>query len=152
MISFPVTLIAFPRRPHAESPSRCPSSRPRRRARRRVFKATAARGVETEIHAGPRAVLWGGKYIFLENGQIQFVRTNIDKPKSVDTGDYKIDYSKDPVQIDIAWRNGKSEVGIIRFIGEEKNLMEIELAAPGSNERPIGFGRDTMLLTKKVKK
>ena len=107
---------------------------------------------ETAIHAGPRAVIWEGKYIFLENGQIQFVRTNIDKPKSVDTGDYKIDYSKDPVQIDIAWRNGKSEVGIIRFVGKEKNLMEIELAAPGSNERPIGFGRDTVLLTKKVKK
>jgi hypothetical protein len=107
---------------------------------------------ETEIHAGPRAVIWGGKYVFLENGQIEFVRTNIDKPKSIDPGDYKIDYSTDPIQIDIRWGNGKTEVGILRFIGEEKNLMEIELSTPGSNERPTGFGRDTMLLTKKVKK
>jgi hypothetical protein len=107
---------------------------------------------ETEIHAGSKSVVWGGNYVFLEDGIIQFVRTNIDKPKSVDTGGYQIDYSKDPIQIDIKWGNGKSEVGIIRFIGNEKNLMEIELAPPGSGERPTGFGRDTMLLTKKVKK
>jgi hypothetical protein len=107
---------------------------------------------ESEIHAGPKAVIWGGKYIFLESGQIQFVRTSMDKPTSVDTGECKIDYSKDPVQIDITWRNGKSEVGILRFVGTGKNLMEIELSAQGSDERPTGFGKDTLLLTKKVKK
>lgn len=107
---------------------------------------------ETEIHAGPKAVIWGGKYVFLEDGQIQFVRINIDKPKSVDTGNYRIDYSKDPIQIDITWGNGKSEYGIIRFVGEEKGLMEMELTTPESKERPVSFGRDTMLLTKKVKK
>jgi hypothetical protein len=107
---------------------------------------------ETEIHAGPKAVIWGGNYVFDESGYIQFVRFNIDKPRSTDAGTYKIDYSKDPIQIDIQWGNGKSEVGILRFIGTEKNLMEIELAPPGSGERPAGFGRDTLLLTKKAKK
>jgi hypothetical protein len=107
---------------------------------------------ETEIHAGSKSVIWGGNYVFLEGGYIQFVRINIDKPRSTDSGTYRIDYSTDPTQIDIEWRNGKSEVGIIRFVGEEKSLMEIELSTPGSNQRPTGFGRDTMLLTKKVKK
>jgi len=107
---------------------------------------------ETEIHAGPRSVTWGGSYIFLESGTIKFAQMNLGKPKSVETGNYKIDASKDPIQIDIAWENGKSEVGILRFIGEEKRLMEIELTTPGSKERPASFGRDTMLLTKKAKK
>jgi hypothetical protein len=107
---------------------------------------------ETEIRAGSKSGIWGGNYVFLDDGRIQFVRTNIDKPKTVDTGGYQIDYSKDPVQIDIQWGNGKSEIGILRFVGAEKNLMEIELAPQGSSERPTVFGRDTMLLTRKVKK
>jgi hypothetical protein len=107
---------------------------------------------ESEIHAGSKSVVWGGNYVFLDGGYVQFVRMNIDKPRSTDSGTYKIDYSKDPAQIDITWRNGKSEVGILRFVGTEKNLMEIELSAQGSDERPTGFGKDTLLLTKKVKK
>jgi hypothetical protein len=107
---------------------------------------------EMEIHAGAKSVIWGGNYVFLDDGRIQFVRTNIGKPKTVDTGGYQIDYSKDPIQIDIQWGNGKSEVGIIRFVGGENNLLEIELAPPGSGERPTGFGKDTMLLTRKAKK
>ena len=107
---------------------------------------------ETEIRAVGKSGIWEGNYVFLEDGRIQFVRTNIDKPKTVDTGGYQIDYSKDPMQIDIQWGSGKSEVGILRFIGTEKNLMEIELAPQGSSERPTGFGRETMLLTKKGKK
>jgi len=107
---------------------------------------------ETEIHAGPRSVTWGGSYIFLESGYIKFVQINLGKPKSVDVGRYRIDDSKDPIQIDIDWENGKSEVGIIRFVGAEKGFMEMELTTPGNNERPTSFGKDTMLLTKKVKK
>jgi len=107
---------------------------------------------ETEIHAGPRSVTWGGSYVFLESGYIKFVQTDLGKQKSVDKGKYKIDDSKDPIQIDIEWENGKSEVGIFRFVGDEKKLMEIELTTLGGKERPTSFGKDTMLLTKKVKK
>lgn len=107
---------------------------------------------EMEIHAGPRSVTWGGSYIFLEGGHIKFVQMNLGKPKSVETGRYTIDTSKDPNQIDISWENGKSEIGILRFVGEEKRLMEIELTTSGSKERPTNFGKDTMLLTKKAKK
>ncbi|MBE0605878.1 MAG: hypothetical protein IH610_06255 [Deltaproteobacteria bacterium] len=70
----------------------------------------------------------------------------------MDTGRYKIDDLQDPIRIDIEWQNGKSEVGILRFVGNEKRLMEMELATVGSRERPASFGVDTMLLTKKVKK
>jgi len=51
----------------------------------------------------------------------------------------------------LARENGKSEVGILRFVGNEKRLMEMELTTTGK-ERPAGFGKDTMLLTRKVKK
>ena len=107
---------------------------------------------ETEIFAGPRSVIWGGNYVFLENGSIQFVRINIDKPKSVVTGKYKVDYSKDPIQIDIEWEDGTLKHGIIRFIGETKGFMEMELTTPENNGRPDHFGGAAMLLTKKVKK
>jgi hypothetical protein len=76
----------------------------------------------------------------------------VGKPDSVDIGRYKIDDSQEPNRIDIQWENGKSEVGILRFVGNEKRLMEMELTTPESRERPASFGGDTMLLTKKVKK
>jgi len=107
---------------------------------------------ETEIHGGRRNVIWGGEYVFLADGDIRFVRRSVGKPDSVDIGRYKIDDSQDPIRIDIQWANGKSEVGILRFVGNEKRLMEMELATLGSKERPASFGGDTMLLTKKVKK
>ena len=78
------------------------------------------------------------------------MRRSVGKPDSVDAGRYKVDDSLDPMRIDIQWANGKSEVGILRFVGSEKRLMEMELA-PQGKERPGGFGKDTMLLTKKVK-
>jgi hypothetical protein len=106
---------------------------------------------EAEIHGGPRNVILGGGYVFHSNGDIQFVRRSVGKPDSVDTGRYKIDNSQDPTRIDIQWENGKSEVGILRFVGNEKRLMEMELTTQGK-ERPVRFGGDTMLLTKKVKK
>ncbi len=107
---------------------------------------------ETEIHAGLRQVIWGENYIFLENGDIKFVQLYIDKPKSVTIGTYKVDYSKDPIQIDIRWGNGTLRYGIIRFIGGNKGLMEMELTTPESKERPIRLAEDTMWLTKKTKK
>jgi hypothetical protein len=107
---------------------------------------------EAEIHGGPRNVVLSGEYVFLANGDIRFVRRSVGKPDSVDIGRYKIDGSQEPNRIDIQWENGKSEIGILRFVGNEKRLMEMELATQGSKERPVGFGGDTMLLTKKVKK
>ena len=106
---------------------------------------------ESEIHGGPRNVVWGGEYVFHPNGDIQFIRRSVGKPDSVDTGRYKVDDSLDPMRIDIQWGSGKSEVGILRFVGSEKRLMEIEMA-PQGKERPAGFGEGTMLLTRKVKK
>lgn len=107
---------------------------------------------EAEIHGGPSSVVWSGEYVFRADGAIQYVRRSAGKPDQVDTGRYKIDDLQDPIRIDIEWQNGKSEVGILRFVGNEKRLMEMELATVGSRERPASFGVDTMLLTKKVKK
>lgn len=49
-----------------------------------------------------------------------------DKEKE-EEGEYKIDYSNKPVQLEINWfiegKNHKSP-GIVRFIGEEKNRMQ----------------------------
>ena len=107
---------------------------------------------EAEIHGGPRSVVWSGEYVFRADGAIQYVRRSAGKPDQVDTGRYRIDDSQDPIRIDIEWQNGKSEAGILRFVGNEKRLMEMELATVGSRERPVRFGMDTMLLTKKGKR
>ncbi len=107
---------------------------------------------EAEIHGGPRSVVWGGEYVFQDGGEIRFVRKSVGKPDSVDVGRYKLDDSLDPIRIDIQWGNGKSEAGILRFVGNQKSLMEMELAPAGSGERPTKFGKDTMLLTRKVRK
>ena len=107
---------------------------------------------ETEIHAGARNVVWGGNYVFQANGDVRYVRRDIGKPASVTVGRYRVDTSADPVRIDIEWENGKTEQGILRFIGKEKELMEMELTTPEKRERPARFGAATMLLTKKVRK
>jgi len=106
---------------------------------------------ETEIYGKQEYVMRGKNYNFLENGDVQWVSIFMNQPQSVVIGKYKVDYSKDPIQIDIKWESGKSEYGIIRFIGEDKGLMEMK-TSPEINERPTKFAEDSMLLTKKVKK
>jgi hypothetical protein len=149
----PVTAIFFP--PEAlcgESfPLSFPFSSPQRSSP--GVRGNRTSGSGKRKYTQDRDPSYGGEnYIILANGDIKFVGINIGKPESVAIGKYKVDCAMDPIQIDITWENGKSENGIIRFIGEEKKRMEIELSTPGSNERPIGFGGYTMLLTKKVKK
>jgi len=78
-----------------------------------------------------------------------------DKEKE-EEGEYKINYSNKPVQLEINWfiegKNRKSP-GIIRFIGEEKNRMQYCFSF--TDELPVtSFDNATRCwwLTKKVKK
>ena len=55
-------------------------------------------------------------------------------------GKYKIDYSKDPIQLDVVFTDNTARPAIVRFLGEEKKSMELAYPREGM-DRPAGFGR-----------
>ena len=76
-------------------------------------------------------------------------------------GEYKIDYTKDPCQLDIKWIKNWKEIriptfhGIFRFVGEGKDVMQYVYCRIDEGPRPTNFDNTTYgmyILTKKVKK
>ena len=55
-------------------------------------------------------------------------------------GRYKIDYSKDPIRLDVFFNDNTARFAIVRFLGEEKKNMELSFAREGM-DRPAGFGK-----------
>lgn len=55
-------------------------------------------------------------------------------------GKYKIDYSKDPIRLDIFFYDNTARFAIVRFPGEDRNSMEMTYAGEGMG-RPAGFGK-----------
>lgn len=55
-------------------------------------------------------------------------------------GKYKIDYSKDPIRLDVFFNDNTARLAIVRFPGEEKKSMELAYAREGM-DRPAGFGK-----------
>lgn len=96
---------------------------------------------------------------FLKEGKVQkvnhiTVRIPGEPPghlsPSVSEGKYKFDYSKQPILFDVPWNAGPTQLGIVRFIGEGSQQMQVCLS---SEERPSSFfDRRCYLMTKKVKK
>lgn len=97
-------------------------------------------------------VMYSKSYYFSDGDRIQFIVMAIDNKPIVREGRYKIDYSKDPMQIDVDWGANK-QYGIIRFVGDGNNKMQI-LFDQYDGKRPVNFNidRDPIWLTKKVKK
>lgn len=71
----------------------------------------------------------------------------------VSDGTYRIDYSKNPIHIDISLKPDNRPIrGIIKFVGEDKGQMQMRLASLGQ-DRPADFGGlGIYLFTKKVMK
>jgi hypothetical protein len=53
-------------------------------------------------------------------------------------GKYKIDYSKDPIQLDVFFNDNTTRFAIVRFLGEDKKSMELAYTREGK-DRPAGF-------------
>lgn len=53
-------------------------------------------------------------------------------------GKYKIDYSKDPIRLDVFFNDNTTRSAIVRFLGEDKKSMELAFAREGM-DRPAGF-------------
>jgi len=68
-------------------------------------------------------------------------------------GRYMIDYSRSPIEIDISVKDKETLQGIIRFVGEDRNRMQM-LFDPEGKKRPVAFEPDLRLVTwtKKAKK
>jgi hypothetical protein len=96
-------------------------------------------------------------FFFSKDGKVQKIGTDFFTEKEkVEEGEYKIDYSQKPIQLEINWyiegKNYKSP-GIVRFIGEDKNRMQYCFSFP--DELPVSSFDDALRcwwLTKKVKK
>ena len=54
-------------------------------------------------------------------------------------GKYKIDYSKEPIRLDVFFNDNSARSAIVRFLGEDKKTME--LAYKEGMDRPAGFGK-----------
>lgn len=54
-------------------------------------------------------------------------------------GKYKIDYSKDPIRLDVLFNDNTARFAIVRFLGEDKKIMELAYTREGK-DRPAGFG------------
>jgi hypothetical protein len=96
-------------------------------------------------------------FYFSKDGKVQKIGTDFFTEKEkVQEGEYKIDYSKNPVQLEINWliegKNYKSP-GIVRFIGEDKDRMQYCFSFP--DEPPVSSFDNALRcwwLTKRVKK
>jgi hypothetical protein len=100
-----------------------------------------------------------GTFYFAENKKVQAYWEHPNTPHNppdIWEGEYEIDYSKNPSQLDIKWRTRLMSDfhGIFRFIGEGKDVMQYVYSFAKSDLRPTNFDNPDRiyLLTKKVKK
>jgi hypothetical protein len=56
-------------------------------------------------------------------------------------GRYDMDYSKDPIRLDVFFDDNTARFAIVRFIGDDRRKMEVAYSREG-NRRPAGFGDD----------
>ncbi len=61
-------------------------------------------------------------------------------------GKYKIDYTKDPIPLDLLFNDNTARFAIVRFPGEEKKSMELAYNREGM-DRPAGFGKGTDVIS-----
>lgn len=96
----------------------------------------------------------GGYFHFSKDGKVKANWKTPAGPVAWE-GEYGIDYSKDPIQLDIRWEKTPpgNIHGSIRFIGEGKNKMQY-LFESASEPRPADFNypKRFYLLKKKVLK
>jgi hypothetical protein len=83
-------------------------------------------------------------YTFTEDGVVQEMHQGDTAPKE---GTYKVDYSKNPVWIDVKWADGGVQTGIFRFVGTGKRSMELCLVF--GERRPADFGGAGTLFLKR---
>ena len=91
-------------------------------------------------------------FYFSEDGTAQMI--SIEMPPRLSEGKYKFDYAKNPIQLDINWTDNIVMLGIVRFIGEGKDRMQVIFTGGDDPKRPIDseVNQPTWWLTKKVKK
>jgi hypothetical protein len=91
-------------------------------------------------------------FYFSENGTAQMI---FDKPtpKAME-GRYRFNYAENPIQLDINCSDNLVTLGIVRFIGEGKNRMQIIYTWGDDPKRPTTFevNQPSWWLKKKVKK
>jgi len=97
-----------------------------------------------------------GTFQFAENKKVQVSWDLPPHPPDVWEGEYKIDYSKDPFQLDIKWRSKEMADfhGIFRFLGEGKDVIQYVYSFVKDDPRPTNFDNPdrAYLLTKKGKR
>jgi len=68
-------------------------------------------------------------------------------------GHYKLDYSKDPIQLDVFFNDNTARFAIVRFLGENKSEMEVAYPREGE-KRPAGFEKspdvNSFIMTRKT--
>jgi hypothetical protein len=106
---------------------------------------------DAELYKGA-VLLDRSTFYFSEDGIAQMIFTK-PTPKVIE-GRYKFDYSKNPIQLDINWSDNLVMLGIVRFIGEDKNRLQIIYTWGDDPKRPANFevNQPIWWLTKKVKK
>lgn len=97
-----------------------------------------------------------GTFYFAENKKVQVSWDLPPRPTNVWEGKYKIDYSKDPSQLDINWNNkAMADLhGIFRFVGEGKDVIQYVYSFAKDEPRPTTFHNPDRAywLTKKAKR
>ena len=98
---------------------------------------------------------WHARIYFYEDGTFQkTVGHDIHNPVWVENGYYKVDYSKNPIEIDLSVdHSGVVSYGILRFFGNDRNKMQL-LFTTTEEARPNDFPADQRhnIWTKNVKK
>jgi hypothetical protein len=83
-------------------------------------------------------------FYFSKDGKVQKIESDFLTGKErVEEGEYRIDYSKKPVQLEINWlAEGKhyKYPGIVRFIGENKDRIQYCWNFPENPLPPASFG------------
>jgi len=97
-----------------------------------------------------------GTFYFAENKKVQVSWDLPPRPTNVWEGEYIIDYSKDPSQLDINWNNkAMADLhGIFRFVGEGKDVIQYVYSFAKDEPRPTNFDNPDRAywLTKKTKR
>ena len=94
-------------------------------------------------------------FYFSGKNDVQYLTINHRQgTKALWEGKYTFDYSKNPIQLNIAWTSGSkvSHHGIIRYFGSDKKQMQYCFSL-NDEPRPTNFDNTSLCywLTKKVK-
>ena len=110
---------------------------------------------DAQAYSEEKRFLGNASFHFFKDGDVQIGIEESSSPPDVREGEYRFDYSKNPITLDIGWKNGQSTVpylyGIVQFVGERKDKMRIVYS---TKVRPSSFQASEAFfwLTKKVNK